>query len=74
MLARILEGCFLLAASFLLAVAAFDYFAPPQTSVVTVAQPDRTINVGPPGRKALVNFEIDNTGTRPVRVVGLTVC
>jgi hypothetical protein len=74
MLVRILQVAIMLAAFSLLALAAFDYFCEPRGCAVTVAEPNRIIEVGPPGHDALVRFDLDNAGRRPVRVIGLAQC
>ena len=74
MLVRILQVAIMLAAFSLLALAAFDYFREPRGRAVAVAEPDRIIEVGPADHDALVRFELDNTGRRPVRVIGLAQC
>lgn len=74
MVVRILQVAFVLAGSSLLAMATLDYFARADGPSVTIAEPDRTIDVGPAGRETLVTFEFNNAGARLVRIMGLTVC
>jgi hypothetical protein len=71
---RILQVAIMLAAFSFLALATLDYFREPRGCAVTVAQPNRLIEVGPADRDALVRFDLDNAGRRPVRVIGLAQC
>jgi hypothetical protein len=56
MLVRILQVAIILAAFSLLGLAVFDYFCEPRGCAVTVAQPNRTIEIGAAGQDALVRF------------------
>jgi hypothetical protein len=74
MVVRTLQVAFALAGSSLLAMATLDYVARPSGPGVTIKEPDRTVNVGPAGHEAIVTFEFNNAGERPVAIMGVTVC
>ena len=71
---RILSNVFLVAGVIFLGLAGYCYFAPAAGPSLQVAETSIDIGAPPAGRQTEVAVQLNNTSSKPMRILGLAEC